>query len=103
MQVFGAGPKHDSTLMLRVYNGTLSNYQSPVLVPNIYDRWFRLNVVHDVEASNVKVYIDGILTYEAPGRGGTSHYFKCGVYAQNNDSYLMESRWKGIKVLKKCD
>lgn len=103
MQVFGASPSHATTLMLRVYNGSLTYYQSPVLVPNIYNRWFRLNVVHDVEGSTVKVYIDGVLLYEAPGRGGTSHYFKCGVYAQNGDSYLMESHWKGIKVFKKCD
>lgn len=75
MQVFGASP-HATTLMLRVYNGSLSYYRSaPVLVPNIYDRWFRLNVIHDVDASNVKVYIDGILMHVAPGRGGKSHFF----------------------------
>ncbi|KAK9904502.1 hypothetical protein M0R45_000647 [Rubus argutus] len=49
------------------------------------------------------VYIDGVLKFEAPGRGGTFHYFKCGVYSQPDGSYYMESRWKGIKVLKKCD
>ncbi|KAF5458013.1 hypothetical protein F2P56_022080 [Juglans regia] len=101
MQVFGSSPPHATTLMLRVYNDSLSYYRAPVLVPKIYDTWFRLNVIHDVEASNVKVYIDGILKYEASGRGGKSHYFKCGVYAQNDDSFYMESRWKGIKVLKK--
>ncbi|XP_021692367.2 citrate-binding protein-like [Hevea brasiliensis] len=102
MQVFGASP-HATTPMLRVYNGSLSYYRAPVIVPCIYNRWFKLNVIHDVDGSSVKVYIDGILTYEAPGRGGTSHYFKCGVYAQNDDSYYMESRWKGIKIFKKCD
>ncbi|XP_015891004.3 citrate-binding protein isoform X1 [Ziziphus jujuba] len=101
MQVFGSSPPHATTLMLRTYNGTLTYYRSPVLVPHIYDRWFKFNVIHDVDNSTVKVYIDGILTYQAPGRGGTSHYFKCGVYAQDNSSYYMESRWKGIKVFKK--
>jgi hypothetical protein len=100
MQVFGASP-HATTLMLRVYNGTLSYYRGPVLVPNIYDRWFQLNVIHDVDASNVTIYIDGVLKFEATGRGGKSHYFKCGVYAQNDETNYMESRWKGIKVLKK--
>ncbi|KAK6150567.1 hypothetical protein DH2020_015499 [Rehmannia glutinosa] len=103
MQVFGSDPPHATTLMLRVYNGTLSYYRAPVIVPNIYDRWFKLNVIHDVEASKVKVYIDGVLKFEALGRGGHSHYFKCGVYAQNNSSYYMESRWKNIRLLKKCD
>lgn len=102
MQVFGASPAHATTFMLRVYNGSLFYYRDPVLDTNIYNRWFRLNVIHDVDDSKVMIYIDGILKYEAPGRGGAFHYFKCGVYAQNDDSHYMESRWKGIKVLKKC-
>ncbi|KAJ7945296.1 citrate-binding protein-like [Quillaja saponaria] len=102
MQIFGAYP-HATTLMLRVYNGSLSYYRTTVLMPYIYDRWFRLNVIHDVDASNVKVYIDECLLYETKGRGGTFHYFKFGVYSENNRSYYMESCWKGIKILKKCD
>jgi hypothetical protein len=78
-------------------------YRNQVLVPDIYDKWFRLNVIHDVDAAKVNVYIDGYLKLEADGRGGTSHAIICGVYAQNNDSYCMESRWKDIKVLRKCD
>ncbi|KAB2617296.1 citrate-binding protein-like [Pyrus ussuriensis x Pyrus communis] len=101
MQVFGGSP-HATTFMLRVdQNGTLTYYRSAVLASNMYDRWFRLNVIHDANASHLKVYIDGVLKFEAPGRGGTSHYFKCGVYSQPDGSYYMESRWKGIKVLKK--
>ncbi|KAL5714916.1 hypothetical protein ACHQM5_016817 [Ranunculus cassubicifolius] len=103
MQVFGASSPHATTIMLRVYNGSLTYYQEQVLVPDIYDRWFRLNVIHDVGASKVKVFIDRVLKLEVDGRGGKSHYFKCGVYAQNNASHYMESRWKRIKVLKKCD
>lgn len=102
MQLFGAS-QHATTLMMRVYNGSLSYYRAPVLVPHIYNRWFRLNVIHDIGAKKVKVFIDGILKFETDDRGGASHYFKCGVYAQNDDSYYMESRWKGIKVLKKRD
>ena len=60
-------------------------------------------VIHDVNASTVKIYIDGTLKYEAAGRGGNSYHFKFGVYGQINESYYMESRWKDIKVLKKCD
>lgn len=101
MQVFGSSPRHATTLMLRIYNGSLVYYRDPVLVPYIYNRWFKLNVIHDVDNSNIEVYIDGVLVYVASGRGGTSHYFKCGVYAQNDCSYYMESRWKRIKVFKK--
>lgn len=102
MQLFGAS-QHATTLMMRVYNGSLEYYQGPVLVPWIYDRWFRLNVIHDVGAKKVKVFIDGILKFEVADRGGASHFFKFGVYAQKDASYCMESRWKGIKVLKKGD
>lgn len=101
MQVFGAS-EHATTLMLRVYGGSLTYYRGPpTIISQVYDKWFKLNVIHDVDDSRVMVYIDGELIYIAPGRGGTSHYFKVGVYAQNNDSYYMESRWKDIKIYRK--
>lgn len=102
MQVFGAAV-HATTLMMRVYDYALKYYKNQVVLPCVYDKWFRLNVIHNVDANKLQVYIDGYLKLEVEGRGGTSHYFKCGVYAQDNASYYMESRWKGIKVLKKCD
>ncbi|KAL3527932.1 hypothetical protein ACH5RR_012588 [Cinchona calisaya] len=100
MQVFGATAPHATTLMLRVYNGSLFYYRRSVLVSSIYDKWFHLNVIHDVEAAKVQVFIDGCLKIVADGRGGTSHTFKCGVYAQDDDSCCMESRWKNITILK---
>lgn len=101
MQVFGAAPPRATTSMLRVYNGSLSYYKATVLVHDIYDRWFRVNVIHDVGVNKVEFYIDGVLLFEAPGRGGNTHYFKCGVYSQNYDSCYMESSWKEIKIFKK--
>lgn len=103
MQVFGADPNATitTTLMLRVYSGNLTYYTDPVIVPQIYDRWFRVNVIHDMDASYVSAYIDGVLSYEGSGRGGAFHFFKFGVYAQKNDSDYMESRWKDIKIFKK--
>ncbi|GLT70424.1 hypothetical protein SLA2020_425050 [Shorea laevis] len=101
MQVFGASPPQATTFMLRVYNGSLTYYSDQVLDQDIYDKWFQLNVVHDVDRAKVKVYIDRNLKLEAVGHGGSSHTFKCGVYAQNGDSQCMESRWKQIKILRK--
>ncbi|XP_054807691.1 citrate-binding protein-like [Prosopis cineraria] len=100
MQVFGGSPSA-TTLQLRVYDASLTYYRSPVLFPNMYDTWFRLNVIHDVASSNVKVYIDGVLKYDGPGRGQATHYFKFGVYTQNDPSHYMESRWKDIKLFTK--
>ncbi|CAJ2641596.1 unnamed protein product [Trifolium pratense] len=100
MQVFGGSP-YATTAMLRIYDGSLTYYESPILTPNIYNRWFRVNVIHDVDANNVKIYIDGDLKYDVAGRGANTHYFKFGVYLQNNPSNCTESRWKDIKVFQK--
>ncbi|KQJ92054.1 citrate-binding protein [Brachypodium distachyon] len=100
MQVFGGG-ETATTLMLHVYGGALRYYDRQVVEDGIYDRWFRLNVIHDVEASVLTVFVDGVEKLRVPGRGGDVHYFKFGVYAQNHDSSRMESRWKDIKILKK--
>ncbi|KAM3200667.1 hypothetical protein P3L10_033029 [Capsicum annuum] len=45
MQVFGAAPPVATTLVLRVYNGNLYYYREQVIESNIYNRWFRLNVI----------------------------------------------------------
>ncbi|KAK6259024.1 Alginate lyase 2 - like 2 [Theobroma cacao] len=75
MQVFG-GSSRATTIMLRVYTGSLTVYRSPV-------------------------YIDGVLKSEGLGAGGNNHNFKFGVYAQNDESNYMESRWRGIRVLRR--
>ncbi|CAL1384544.1 unnamed protein product [Linum trigynum] len=98
-QVFGAS-NQSTTLAVRVHGGNLTAY-STVIVPGIYDRWFRLNVIHDVGAGKVFVHVDGALVYEGADHGGSSHYFKCGVYAQKDMSSYMESRWKEIKIFNK--
>lgn len=100
MQMFG-GTSSATTLQLRVYNGSLTYYRSPVVAENIYHRWFKVNAIHDVGASSVKVYINGVLKYEGADRGAGTHYFKFGVYEQNDPSDYMESQWKNIKVFKK--
>nr|XP_034604872.1 citrate-binding protein-like [Setaria viridis] len=98
-----AGAAHATTLMLHVYNGTLRHYSGAAVEPGIYDRWFRLNVVHDVGASTVAVYVDGgaprLAVAVAPS---ASHYFKFGVYVQHHDvSPRVESRWRNVTVYTK--
>ena len=101
MQIFGAAT-HATTLMLHVYGGRLTYYHDlrRVLAAGVYDRWVRLNVVHDVAAGNVTVFVDGERRLSAPGQGGSEHYFKFGVYKQSHHqpSRRMESRWKNVVV-----
>jgi hypothetical protein len=83
-----------TTLMLHVYNGTLQHYSGAAVEPDIYDRWFRLNVVHDVDGE--EKFVSRGVTPSA------SHYFKFGVYMQHHDqSSCMESRWRNVTVYTK--
>ncbi|XP_073099841.1 citrate-binding protein-like [Elaeis guineensis] len=90
-----------TTLMLRVYGGLLTNYVWSVVEPYVYDRWMRVNVIHDVDADKLTVFIDGVQKMEVEGNGPGVFNFKCGVYTQNYSTYYMESRWRDIRILKK--
>jgi hypothetical protein len=105
MQIFGAAPERQATtLMLHVYDGSLTFYHDlhRVLAENIYDRWIQLNVIHHVATRNVTVYVDGHkrLSYHGPGAASAPHYFKFGVYKQSHHhpSHVMESRWRNVAV-----
>nr|XP_034604873.1 citrate-binding protein-like [Setaria viridis] len=102
MQVFGASGRN-TTLMLHVYGGRLMYYndETRVVDGDIYDRWFRLNVVHDVDAGMLTVFVDGEERLAVEGHGGYRHYFKFGVYTQTDPSHYMESRWRDVKVYAK--
>ncbi|KAL6641835.1 hypothetical protein ACP70R_020016 [Stipagrostis hirtigluma subsp. patula] len=96
------GAEHATTMMLHVYNGTLRYYSGAAVEDCVYDRWFRLNVVHDVGASTVAVFVDGAPRMAAAVRPSASHYFKFGVYMQHHDvSPRMESRWRNVTVYTK--
>ncbi|XBI04113.1 hypothetical protein VPH35_132452 [Triticum aestivum] len=97
------GPPRNTTLMLHVYGGRLVYYndETKVVDRHIYDWWFRLNLVHNIQASALTVFIDGDETLIVPGYGSDFHYFKFGVYTQTNPSHYMESRWRDLKVYTK--
>uniref|UniRef100_M8C790 Alginate lyase 2 domain-containing protein n=1 Tax=Aegilops tauschii TaxID=37682 RepID=M8C790_AEGTA len=106
--ICGAKPERQATtLMLHVYDGNLTFYhrQQSVLAHDAYDRWLRLNVVHDVGARNVTVYVDGAEKLRSSSHGAphAEHYFKFGVYKQShhNPSHRMESRWRNVRVFTK--
>ncbi|KAJ4751477.1 Citrate-binding protein [Rhynchospora pubera] len=99
MQIFGADNQATS-IMLRVYNGQLKYYNTDVIEKNIYNRWFRVNVIHTVGESII-VFINGTQKYVADDQGGSDHYFKFGVYTQEGSSDYMESRWKNVQIYNK--
>jgi hypothetical protein len=96
------GAEHSTVLMLHVYDGVLHFYSGQAVEGNIYDRWFRLNVVHDVDRSTVTVYIDGQKRFATDVTPSRSYYFKFGVYMQHHNwSPCMESRWTNVTVYTK--
>ncbi|CAN0892222.1 Citrate-binding protein [Linum grandiflorum] len=102
MQVHG-GKGVSSTVMVRIYDGDLRYYSGTVLAHDMYDKWFKMNMIHDADNQKVAVYVDGKEVFRHDARGkAPDFYFKCGVYTAPKDhSRYMESRWRNIKMYKK--
>lgn len=101
LQIHGAS-HGATTIILRIYDGDMSYYSRPVFAKDLYDKWFKVNLIHDVDGGKVTVFIDGKQVFETKDKGPGDLYFKCRVYAAPaNISYYMESRWKNIKIYKK--
>ncbi|CAN0921594.1 Citrate-binding protein [Linum grandiflorum] len=101
-QIHGAR-KGNTTLLLRIYEpGEMRYYSFRHVSAFVYDRWFRLNIIHDVDGGKVTVYLDGEKKFEYKDQGPGDLSFKCGVYgAPTNMSYYMESRWRDLKIYSK--
>lgn len=101
LQIHGAS-HGATTIILRIYGGDMRYYSGQVMATDLYDKWFRINLIHDVDGGNVTVFLDGAQVFTTGDQGPGDLYFKCGVYAASeNISYYMESRWRDIKIYKK--
>jgi hypothetical protein len=100
MQVFG-GQIHATAFMLKATSasgGTVRRYDNEVLKTNVYDKWFRLNVIHEALPAGigkVKVYIDNQHVGTFDDRDTATHYFKCGVYGPASER--AETRFRNIR------
>nr|XP_043638226.1 citrate-binding protein-like [Erigeron canadensis] len=102
VQIHGAA-HGNTTLLLRIYNGDMRYYSTQVIDTNLYDKWFKVNIIHDVDGGEVIVFVDNKEKYKMPDQGPGILFYKFGVYgAPKNISYYMESRWKDVKLYKKC-
>ncbi|CDP11405.1 unnamed protein product [Coffea canephora] len=101
VQIHGASDGA-TTIILRIYDGDMRYYSSELVDTGLYDRWFRVNLIHNVDGGKVTVFIDGVQKFETDDQGPGDLHFKCEVYAApRNISYYMESRWRDIKIYKK--
>lgn len=107
MQVFGGDKidedsgRHATSLQLRVYDGKLKWYDKKVLLSNIYDKWFHLNVTHDVSTHEIQIFINGKLAMTFKDNGGKEWHMKCGVYAQKEAKGKMDIYYRNVKIYHK--
>jgi hypothetical protein len=68
---------------------------------NAYNRWVRINTIHDATARRAEIYIDGVLegtmTDTASG-GPNGWYHKYGIYNSSRTSPVIQ--WKDVKFFK---
>ncbi|HTX22669.1 MAG TPA: polysaccharide lyase family 7 protein [Candidatus Aquilonibacter sp.] len=89
-------------LMLQVHHGgSLYQGNRTLVFPDIYGKWFHLNVVHDVAARTIKVYINNKLAGTFRDPGAPDYYFKCGVYTCRGGSREMQDFIKNVKLWNK--
>jgi hypothetical protein len=105
MQIFG-GTSGATTQMIRAYDvdgGTLRKVPgSVVLATGIHGKWIKLNVIHDVEADNVKTYVNGKLIATGPGEFPAKWYHKYGCYGSlKTESAKVE--WRNVKHFRHQD
>ncbi|CAL5348597.1 unnamed protein product [Camellia sinensis] len=52
---------YTTTIILRIYNGDMRYYSGDLVDTDLYDKWFRVNLIHDVYKRNLTVFIDAKL------------------------------------------
>lgn len=96
-------PGHGSTTFMLFWfsndGGSVYDYNRRELASNLGNKWFQLNVDHDVDHRVIKVWINKKLVWTQRDNGAGDFYFKDGVYVQrHNPSYQMDTYITGIRM-----
>ena len=92
MQVFGT---ERPAFMLKVYDengGSFKQFDSKVLDTGVYGKWKHINVVHDANSHEIRVYIDKVLRGTFMDKGAMGHYFKCGLYTTQSEESAVQMK-----------
>jgi hypothetical protein len=74
------------------YGGSVHDYSGTTLATNLGNKWFQLNVDHNLVIHMIHVWIDQNLVWTQQDNGATDFYFKDGVYEQgHNPTYEMDT------------
>lgn len=96
-------PKHGATTFMLFWfssdGGSVHDYAGTELASNLGNKWFRLNVDHNVDKRTIRVWINGNLVWTQRDNGARDFYFKDGVYEQrHNPSQQMDAYVKDIQM-----
>lgn len=70
------------------YGGSLHDYSGTTLATNLANRWFQVNVDHNVVTRTIRVWVDQKLVWTQQDNGAGDFYMKDGVYEQNHGPTL---------------
>lgn len=79
------------------YNGSVHDYSGTTLATNLGNKWFQLNVDHNLVTGTIRVWINQQLVWTQQDNGAGDFYFKDGVYEQSHgptfqmDTYITNS------------
>lgn len=68
--------------------GSVHDYSGAILATNLANRWFQLNVDHNVVTRTIRVWINQKLVWTQQDNGAGDFYMKDGVYEQNHNPTL---------------
>ena len=84
---------------LRIYvanGGTLKVLQGQQLATGFYERWGRINAIHDAATGRTDYYLDGVHRSTHMTPTGSTFYWKYGIYMRGE--FNPESQWRDVKV-----
>jgi hypothetical protein len=101
VQIFNA-PASGPILALNAYskaNGTIEKQGGSVVIfSNAFGKTARVNIIHDLEANKLTVYINGSQVFAGSGGLGGSFNLKYGSYGSLNGSTLAKVQWTNVQL-----
>lgn len=88
-------------------NGQLRRYSNSneVLADNIYDKEFKLNVIHNANTHMIDIYINDVKKMSVKDNGNSKekegYWFKTGVYSLDDGSKTMVLKVRDITLWQK--
>jgi autotransporter-associated beta strand protein len=80
-------------------DGSVHDYSGQELAGHLGNKWFQLNVDHNLATRTIKVWINRTLVWTQEDNGAGDFYFKDGVYEQNhNPTYEMDTYISNILI-----